>query len=440
MLLRRHGSFSGGIDLPDEKRATLGLSIEACPRPRLLRVPLAPCGGSPAELSVKEGDSVTAGEKIATGSEGVDIYAPASGRIGKTVTAKVACGTGTINSLAIEILAVRTTSAIRSLAPVYDWRNASAPDIRNHLNSGGLTTARPDIEPLGKWVERGRRAGCELIIMNVVESQPYVTADHRLLAEHGSEVIRGLMIIAKALTAKEMILAVDQRHTSYYRKLVGAARACGIQMVALPPKYPVGNDLVLVKVLQRRETPIGKEPFDVGVGVTDASTCFAAYRWVACQSPQTARVVTVNGNGQLNRGNYWTPYGTDCTNLIEGGEETVVHGGPMGPVHLASGVVVCASTDAVLNINTLPRHSPSPCIRCGWCTDHCPSRLNVRSLNDCFELGNLARARRLKVQACVECGVCSYVCPARLDLCGRLVWMKRQCSRVSKSGKREVSA
>lgn len=42
MLLRRFGTFSGGIDLPDEKQATLDAPIVAPPGLRRLAVPLAP--------------------------------------------------------------------------------------------------------------------------------------------------------------------------------------------------------------------------------------------------------------------------------------------------------------------------------------------------------------------------------------------------------------
>ena len=88
-------------------------------------------------------------------------------------------------------------------------------------------------------------------------------------------------------------------------------------------------------------------------------------------------------------------------------------------------VVVGPGTDAVLAIDTPPFQPPAPCIRCGWCADYCPARLNIAALNDAFELGEIDRAERLGAPACVGCGVCTYVCPARLPLTQRVKEINR---------------
>jgi len=48
MLLRRFGRFTGGIDLPDEKAATLDKAIEPWEALERLWVPLALCPGASA--------------------------------------------------------------------------------------------------------------------------------------------------------------------------------------------------------------------------------------------------------------------------------------------------------------------------------------------------------------------------------------------------------
>jgi electron transport complex protein RnfC len=94
-------------------------------------------------------------------------------------------------------------------------------------------------------------------------------------------------------------------------------------------------------------------------------------------------------------------------------------------------VVVGPATTALLALDGAANHGPpSPCIRCGWCTDHCPARLNVAALNDDYELALVDRARRTGVAACVDCGVCTYVCPARLPLTQRVRQLKRAARRL----------
>lgn len=77
-------------------------------------------------------------------------------------------------------------------------------------------------------------------------------------------------------------------------------------------------------------------------------------------------------------------------------------------------------TNALLAIDPQPHTNATQCIRCGWCTDHCPARLNVSALNDTFEMSQINHAKKLGVIACVDCGICSYVCPARLPLHKRI--------------------
>jgi electron transport complex protein RnfC len=295
-----------------------------------------------------------------------------------------------------------------------------------------------------------------LLIANAVESQPFVTADHRLLAEHGAEVIRGLAILAAATGAGRTLLAVDRRRTGDYRCLEEPARACGVTAVALEPIYPIGNDTILVKVLARRETPIGGEGLDVRVAVTDAATCFAAYRWVACGVPQTGRVVTVAGPAAESKGNFFAPFGMACSALAAAGGTPsagagpaaraapasapasgwLVHGGLMSGRLCGERAVVWHGTDAVLAIEPVEPAVAAPCIRCGWCTDHCPARLNVSALNDYYELGQIRRAQRIGALGCVGCGVCTYVCPARLPLAQRV----KQIKRMIGWGRREAGA
>ncbi len=422
MIFRRYGTFTGGIDLPDQKHDTLDRAIDVCPRPGLLRVPLAPCGGRAARMLISQGALVTPGERIAAAVDdsGVDIFAPLAGRIGKAATVLVGSRRNFTASPAIEILAVESPGPIRPLNQVFDWRAASPQALRERLGQGGLAVTRPRPWPMAAWLAAARGGRCRTLICNAVEPQPYVTADHRLLAEHGADVIRGLTILASALNAPETILAVDQRRTDDYRELVGPARACKISMIALLPKYPIGNDVLVTKVLGRREAPIGGSSLDVGVAITDAATCFAVYRWAACDSPMTSRVVTVAGERIAQPANLWTPFGAAVPLLTGGAEEPFVHGGAMSGLLMEREAVAWAATEAVLALGAPAPAPPTPCIRCGWCTDHCPARLDVAALNDYFELGQIEQANRAGALACVNCGICSYICPARLPLAQRV--------------------
>ncbi len=427
MLRRRFGTFTGGIDIPDDKEATLDAPIAPVGRLERLRVPLAPVPAEPARPVVRPGYRVADGQKLAEADspEQVAVFAPLAGRVARFTEALVpAHPSGWRVSPAIELTDLGRPEGIRPLPTTYQWQAADDGSLRLRVAEGGLVTSGSPPTALAGWVEAARRAKVHTLIANVMENTPFVTADHRLLAEHGGEVMRGLVILARAIGVTEAMLAVDLRRTGAYQAAVGPAHLHGVDAIALAHKYPIGAEPILVKVLTRREIPLGRRAFSIGVATTDAATCWATYQWVACGVRPTARVVTVAGPRVGAPGNLLVPFGADAGEVLAlaevRGDEPAIHGPAMTGRMLPPEAVVTGQTNALLALEPPPAGVPTPCIRCGWCTDNCPARLNVAALNDDFELGRTERARRRGALACVGCGICSYVCPARLPLARRV--------------------
>jgi electron transport complex protein RnfC len=380
-----------------------------------------------AQRVVQKGQRVQACEPLAkaTDETGIDIHAPLAGTVGQVHTVQVADRDGFVSQPALELTDLEAPANPQPVAPDFDWKQASPEALREQMRSGGLTTFGRRTQPLHLWLQRALRARCQVLICNGMENQPYVTAEHAMLRHFGADVIRGLAILARALEVRSSLIAVDNRRTDDYRGLIEPTRTHDIGRVSLHNKYPIGADNLLVKVLTGKEVPPGASPLSLQVAVVAPPTCLAVYRWVAGQLPSTHRVVTVAGENAPAAGNYWAPLGMECPELAATTQHPVVHGGPMFGTRLPPEAVVSPSTDALLVLQTPEEPLPSPCVRCGWCTDHCPARLNVAALNDAFELGDIAFADRAGALACVECGLCSYVCPARLPLSQRIRRLKR---------------
>lgn len=427
MILSRYGTFTGGIDLPDEKYHTISRAICKCPAPAFLRVPLAPCGGAPGEPVVHVGQRVSAGERIAAARDasGVDVFAPLDGTVRALTTAAVAGKGGLVVGPAVMLTELSEPRDIPPARETFNWRAAGPELLRSRIAAGGLSTYGERPEPLAQWLLKARQGRCKVLIANVMEGQPYVTAAHRLMVEYGREVLRGLAMLARAIEARKVFLVADRRRTGDYRCSARAGEPLGIQRVALPHKYPTEADAILVKILTRREVPPDGGAMDVGAAVIGAAACFAVFRQVACGQPPTGRVVTVSGERASQAGNFYVPFGMSCLELAGDAASAVIHGGPMTGLRCDEDVVVGLATNAVLAGDPGAPPVAGPCVRCGWCTDHCPMRLNVAILNDAFELADIERAERLTAMACVECGVCSYVCPARLPLTRRMKQLKQ---------------
>ncbi len=432
MTRPRFGTFTGGIDLPDDKDATIDSPIEAVGRLDRLRVPLSPVQAPPARPTVRPGQYVSRGEKLAEAEAGdgqVDIFAPLAGQVAgfcKVMLPQYPAGWR--RSEAIELTDLDTVRDIGPVTEIFNWQSADKHSVRLRIAEGGLTTFSRSIASLADYIASARQAKVDTLIANVMENTPFITSDHRLLAEYGGEVVRGLAILARATGATNVILAVDHRRTDAYRGAVAPARFYGIHSISLAHKYPIGAEAMLIKVLTRRRAGPGRSGLDVGVAVTDAATCRATYRWVACGELPTARVVTVAGSQVARPANLLVPFGAGADEVFaltgtdtEGG---LIYGSAMTGRQVVGGVVISHGANALLGLEPQRLTTPTPCIRCGWCSDNCPARLNVAALNDDFELGRPAAARRHGAMACIDCGICSYVCPARLPLMQRVGLLK----------------
>jgi ferredoxin len=98
----------------------------------------------------------------------------------------------------------------------------------------------------------------------------------------------------------------------------------------------------------------------------------------------------------------------------------VLHEHRCGPETVVSG--------GDLTLHLLPRpHAPlaDPCIRCAWCSESCPTRVQPAGLLEAAQRKDLAMARHYGLDSCIECGVCTYVCPSHLPLLAGIRTMKR---------------
>ena len=421
-MWRRYGKFAGGIDLPEDKEATLDVSIEQRRWSGELRIPRSPTLADAATPTVAEGQSVTAGERIAKGApEGVDIFSPLAGRVAGMTTAVVVARRRTYRSAAIAIEIDDQPLSLDSPPVMEDWQSIRPHALREVLMKGQLIRRGPSAEPLRVWLARAMDAG-QLLVLNGLEDLPYVTATHRLLAEWGSEVHAGLTILQRAAQIERTTVAVDRTRIDTYQSLIDSA-GTSADWVAMERKYPLGADAVLLNVLARRRGQSSGPA--AGAIVIDPATCLAAYRWVACQQRLGGSVVTLAGEHVEHPTNVLVPLGITCTSLLSATVRArpVCHGGPMVGEVIDDQTVVTTTTDAVIAARLTQSALPSECIRCRWCRNHCPAGLNISQLNDCYELGRLPEAKRANSQDCFGCGICSYICPARLPLRHRIACM-----------------
>jgi len=423
-LLNGHiKTFKKGGVHPPENKITATKNIEKGPLPKQVAIPISQHIGAKAKPIVEPKQEVKVGQIIAQsdGFVSANIHSSVSGKVAKID--KIVDTTGyKRDAIIIKVNGDEWDESIdRSETLVQDIVLSESEILSKITNAGivGLGGATfPSHVKLS--VPKGKKA--ETLILNGVECEPYLTADHRLMLEKGEEILIGAKILMKVLGVTNTIIGIENNKPDAIQHLSGLAKKYpGISVQALKVMYPQGGEKQLINALTGKEVPSGGLPIDVGTVVHNVGTSFAVYEAVQKNKPLIERVVTVTGKNVPNPGNFMVRIGTPIGDIIElaGGvpESTgkIISGGPMMGKALNSLEIPMAKGTSGLLL--LPQEESKrgiikPCIRCAKCVDACPMGLEPHLLMLEAQKELFDRAQEDRVLDCIECGSCSYTCPS----------------------------
>lgn len=421
-MTRSLKTFPGGLH-PPEHKLTAGRPIEVCALPGQLVVPLAQHIGAPAVSCVEVGQRVKKGEVIgaAKGFVSVPVHAPTSGEI-----------------LAIE---PRPHPSGRALPAVViradgddDWGDCPSPldpqgtpvaDLVERIRAAGVVGMGGAAFPTHVKLTPPADKPIDTLLVNGVECEPYLTADHRLMLEETDRLLTGVAIVRRILGAERVAIGIEANKPDAIALLAERCAGRGIEVVPLAVKYPQGSEKQLIHALTGREVPSARLPMDVGVVVQNVATLAAVTDAVVAGRPLIERICTVTGPAVATPRNLRIRIGTPLRHLVEacGGltesPGKIVMGGPMmGQAQLSLDVPATKGTSGLLLLR--PRDAApapeGPCIRCARCVQACPIHLAPTTIAACSRLERFAEAEHWRAMDCIECGSCSYICPAGLPL------------------------
>jgi len=412
----------GGVH-PPENKLTADIPIEYLPVPDKVIIPVSQHIGSPANPVVAKGDTVKAGQIIAAGKGFVsaNIHSSVSGKVSKIDLAADSSGYRQ-TAVFIDVEGDDWIDTIdRSNDLVRDIKLSPEEIVKRCFESGivGLGGATfPSHVKL--TVPSGKK--CDVLIINGVECEPYLTSDHRLMLERGEQILVGVTILMKALKVEKAMVGIENNKPGAIANMTRlSASFKGITVHPLKVKYPQGAEKQLVKALMHREVPSGRLPIDVGAVVHNVGTAYAVYEAVQKNKPLFERVVTVTGKSLTKPGNYMVRTGTPLIKLIEaaggipGNTGKIINGGPMmGKAVSNTDVPVVKGMSGVILVplEESVREKIKPCIRCAKCVSACPLNLEPYLLMALSERSLFERAEIERITDCMECGSCSFICPA----------------------------
>lgn len=422
-------TFSIGGIHPEENKLSAGNALKQFKLPadiKEVKIPVAQHIGAPAQPVVAVGDDVRVGQVIAQagGFVSANIHAPFSGKV-KKIEATTGDDGKPAMMITIAIEGDEWVETIDRSAGIKREITLSAVEIVKKIGEMGIVGMGGARFPA--QVKLAVKPGqAQALIINGVECEPYLTADHRLMLEKSEEVLIGVKILMKAIGVSEAFIGIENNKKDAIDLLSKlAAGYPGIHVQPLKMKYPQGGEKQLIDACIGRQVASGALPISVGAVVQNVGTAFAVYEAVQKNKPLIERVVCVTGKPLQNPTNFWARIGTPVKALIEaaGGIpedcEKIIGGGPMMgrafanidvPIHKGSSGILLMSKEES------KRGEIANCIRCAKCVSVCPmglepfllSKVSAKSLWDMAEENHIAD--------CIECGSCSFTCPSNRPL------------------------
>ncbi len=420
----------GGVH-PKENKLSADQPIKVAELPKIAVFPLGQHIGAPAKAVVAKGDKVKVGQMIAEagGFVSASIFSSVSGTVLKIDTCVDASG---YDKPAIYITVEgdewmegidRTDTIVK-----FDERpELTAKDIVEKVKNAGIVGLGGATFPCHVKLSPPPGSKPECVIINAVECEPYLTADHRLMLEHPEEIVVGTQLLMKAAGVEKAYIAIENNKPDAIQLMqLKAMTVKNIEVVPLQVKYPQGGEKQLIDAVIRRQVPAPPAlPVSVGAIIQNVGTAYAVYEAVMKNKPLFERIVTVTGKSLATPSNFLTRLGTPMRQLIDacGGlpEDTgkVIGGGPMMGKALANiDVPICKGSSGVLIMRDEESHRQpvDPCIRCAKCVSACPMGLEPYLLSACAEQNNWEKLEKEDVVSCIECGSCQFTCPAHRPL------------------------
>lgn len=436
-------NFKGGI-YPSCNKITAKEKIKTATNFFKVILPVSQHIGAFAEPIVKIGDEVKKGQLIAQ-AKGFVSSPVHSSIFGKVIDIGHYPHPLGKNILSIVIESDDEENEVwdEKISPCLDYNQLSSSELLNIISNAGIVGLGGASFPTHVKLSPPKDKSIDTVILNGIECEPYLTADHRLMLEHSEEIIIGLKIILKILNVKTAYIGIEENKPDAIKEMNKVlSKEKDIKVIPLKVKYPQGAEKQLIKAILNREVPFGGLPFDIGVVVQNVGTAFAIKEAVIDGKPLVERVVTVTGEGIVNPQNLKVPFGSLFKDVIEacggykGEPDKIIMGGPMmGIAQYTDEVPVIKGCSGILVFpqKTVKIKDELPCISCGRCIKACPMNLTPCFICDYIERQDFESAEQYGLLDCIECGCCSYICPSDRKI---IHWVKYGKLELQQRGKK----
>ena len=429
-------TFSGGISFKPGTGKTDHLPIETLAAPPIVTIPLMQDAAKPAKPAVQVGRHVALGQIIGDAGDGsgATVHASVSGTVAAIERYPY------LENREALCVTIENNNLDEFASPIpYDkpWHESQPVELLEKVRLSGIIDCAGGNTLLHSLLAAAVQKPVRTIMVNAVQTEPFLSADARLFIEQTESVLTGTAICRKIIGAPACRIVISDRRPELAQAisaLLSDERFKTFSLETLKKsKYPAHNERLLIKLCTGSELSATESAKEAGCMVISPSSAAALKEAIVDLRPSCQRVVTVAGPAAASPKNLLVRIGTPVRFLLEACSVDVLkmrklvsNGILAGEALQDMDMPVTKTTAALLAIDGLRTTGmPHACLGCRRCYAACPVRLEPSRLVGLIQLASGAELKKTPLLECIECGCCAYVCPAKIDLVHFLQYGKR---------------
>lgn len=264
----------------------------------------------------------------------------------------------------------------------------------------------------------------DYLLVNGIECEPLITADHRIMLEEPMRIIRGIRYTLHAFNCPKAYICIKSKYkdiAEVYNEILKQYPEIEVKLVK--NYYPQGWEIAMIKEALGVEIPTGHLPSEYGIINFNVSTMVGIYKALRYNMPVIKRNITISGDGIKFPRNFRVLCGSKIKDLIPlcGGysndkEKVFIIGGPMMGASVPSDDVIITRTVTSIIVLDKINYIEEPCVRCGSCVLSCPVGLKPVDIMNAVKAMDRPLVKELNPLKCIECGLCAYSCTSRINV------------------------